>query len=112
MPPLIVERVVDNALTLPGPYLVLLVSALEPTGKAIVPRGYARAIASARSSMPILNAFERDVLFVLGELQVRLDAHGANCTLRRTLDPYSGPGSDVWIQVERGGASLPHIAVA
>lgn len=68
MPPLIVEEVVDSALTLPGPYLVL-VSTLEPTGKAIVLRGYAQAIASARSPMPILNAFERDVISCLASFR-------------------------------------------
>lgn len=109
--PVIVEEAIEGELTLPGPYLALLVSTLEPTGKAVVLRGYAQAIASGKNFMPILNAFERDVLFVLGELQERLDAHGANCTLRRTLDACSGAGTDVWIEVERGGASLPPIAV-
>ncbi|RZI76955.1 MAG: hypothetical protein EOP13_00260 [Pseudomonas sp.] len=109
--PFVVEEQIEGDLALPGPHLVLLVCALSPTGKAAALRGYAQAIASARSFVPITDPFERDVLLILGELQERLDTMGADARITRALDASSGPGTAFVLEVERGGAALRPLTI-
>jgi len=72
-----------------GPHLALVACALEPTGQAVASHGFTQAVMSARCLMPVNSTFERDLLFLLVELQITLDAHGIDCAITRPFDMTS-----------------------
>ena len=72
-----------------GPHLALIGCVVEPTGQAVASHGFTQPVVSARCFMPINSAFERDVLFLLIELQVALDGHGVDCVITRPFDEMS-----------------------
>lgn len=84
--PLQVAGSIEGAMDASGPHLVLLRCAYGADGKAFALEGAAQAIESARSFMPVMSPFERDIYYVLRALQVRLDCHGIDCAITRGCD--------------------------
>lgn len=97
--PFVVSEAILGSLDVPGPYLVLVVCEVDPLGKAQALRGYAQPILNGHHFMPVGSAFERDVFVALIALQARLDAHGLECSIGRSLSP-AGPGPEIEIAVE------------
>lgn len=97
--PFVVAEAILGSFDVPGPYLVLFVCEVDPLGKARALRGYAQPILNGQHFMLVASAFERDVFQALIALQAKLDAHGLECTVSRTLSP-AGPGQDIEIAVE------------
>lgn len=84
--PLAVRNGIAGSLQSEGPHLALIACVSEPTGEAFALTGFTQPVLSARCFMPINSNFERDVLHLLLELQVALDAHGIDCAITRPFD--------------------------
>lgn len=83
--PFVVEEEIAGPLTVPGPFLALVLCQIDPVGKAHALRGYAQPIVGSHCFMPVSSAFERDVFQALLALQVKLDAHGLECAINRPI---------------------------
>ena len=72
-----------------GPFLALIRCAATADGRAQAVKACAMPIYHARRFVPVSTSLDRDVLRALEHLQLALDAHGAECAIRREL-PFSG----------------------
>src|SRR3546814_16569873 len=73
-----------------GPVLALIRCEATSDGRAQAVKACAMPIYHARRFVPVSTSLDRDVLRALEHLQLALDAHGAECAIRREL-PFSGP---------------------
>src|SRR3546814_20177397 len=73
-----------------GPFLALIRCEATADGRAQAVKACAMPIYHARRFVPVSTSLDRDVLRALAHLQLALDAHGAECAIRREL-PFSGP---------------------
>lgn len=72
-----------------GPFLALIRCEATADGRAQAVKACAMPIYHARRFVPVSTSLDRDVLRALEHLQLALDAHGAECAIRREL-PFSG----------------------
>lgn len=81
--PLVVRNGIGGNVEAAGPHLALIVCLPEPTGRAFASHAFTQPVVSAQCFMPVHTDFERDVLLLLFQLQVALDAYGIDCTITR-----------------------------
>lgn len=86
MAPLRVQDTTAIASDIDGPFLALIACELMADGSAQAKQAYAMPIYHARRFMPVRSNLDRDVLRALEHLQVALDAHGVECTIKRVRD--------------------------
>ncbi|MCY1669454.1 hypothetical protein OVA07_00250 [Novosphingobium sp. SL115] len=81
--PMSVPCGIDGDKSAGGPYLVLVVCELDPTGKIVFRRSLAQAVASSAQLMPVMWPSERTLIETLLGVQDRIDNHGWEMVIER-----------------------------
>lgn len=74
---------IDGDRSAGGPYLVLVLSQLDPAGRIVFLRSVAQAVASSALFMPVKVPSERTLIETLLGVQDRLDNHGWDMVIER-----------------------------
>jgi hypothetical protein len=110
--PFRVRETIDVSPAVDGPFLVLIVSELSPVGRADAVAGYAMPIYHAKRFFPVHSGFDRDVLRALEHLQIALDAHGAECAIRRLRPDHAETVTRLQVEVALPGGENRHFRFA